>query len=250
MKRVRKTLFRIGFIVLACQVSTAFGQVKPMSQEILQTVFPEARATNLSTATRIRIDQKRWIDVQGSVSAVGCSIATRNPNSSVLFVAYAVTEEDDHWNSSVVYALVRREGGKYVLLNKTTIQDRERGYFAVGGAKVLRLQGRQMILLEYSNGDSISTPRGWHTISKLIDVSTVNAPVEVWSVENRYEYGGASQQQTKRVVEFTLKDVNNDGYEEIHTTTTTVEEDVFVWNHSRFVKPKSYPPEPVKAEKE
>ena len=64
----------------------------------------------------------------------------------------------------------------------------EAGYYTVNDVKTVRLFGRNIVIFEYSFGDSVFTPRGWHTITKLIAFTDSYQPEEVCSLETKYSF--------------------------------------------------------------
>lgn len=218
--------------------------------DILRTVFPNYQLVTEEKGSLIRIGQKYEIH-NPRRSIRGCLIRTEDTGDTSLFFAITLSPKGgEHWNSVILWAVIRQTKGVCDLLYKSMIppsqhEPHETGYYTVKDVKTVRLLGRNMVIFEYSFGDSISTPRGRHTITKLIAFTDSYQPEEVWSLETEYSFGGASQPPRKRIVQYTFKDVNGDGHKEICLETTTVESDLFIWNGSMFVRPKMYPPEPL-----
>jgi len=219
-------------------------------KDILRTVFPNYQLVAEEKGELIRIGSKYEIH-NPSRSIRGCLIRTEDTGGSSLFFAIGLSPKGgEHWKSVIVWAVVRQSQGVCDLLYRSMIppsqhESRETGYYAVEDVKTVSLSGRNMVIFEYRFADSVSTPRGWHTITKLVAFTDSYQPEEVWSSETEYSFGGASLPPRKRVVQYTFRDVNGDGHKEICLETTTVENDLLIWNGSMFVRPKMYPPEPL-----
>jgi len=215
-------------------------------QKILRTVFTDYQVVTGKKGNVIRIGSKYEIE-NPKRSIRGCLICTEDTGDAILLFALRLDPKGaGHWNSIILCAVIREHKRVYDLLHKSIIGPSkqypgETGYYEINDVRTVRLLGQNMVIFEYTFGDSISTPRGWHTITKLITFTGSYMPKEVWSFETKYSFSGASQPQKRKIVRYRFKDVNCDGHKEICINTTTIENDLFIWNGSGFVKPKIYP---------
>lgn len=243
----RSVIILVLAIILPCK--SALADEIPGYNDILKTIFHDEEVSVDKKGKIFRIGSKYEIDNRGDGINI-CRIDSKKDSDRILFLALKLIPiGGDPWDSTIVCSVVGQRKGTCTLLHKTIVplsekSPHEAGYYKVDGVRTVRLIDRNMVILEYSFGDSISTPRGWHTITKLIDFADGYRPKEVWSLETQYSYGGSSQPQKKKTVQYAFEDINGDGFEEIRIKTTTVEDDVLIWDDSRFVKPDSYPPEP------
>ena len=169
-----------------------------------------------------------------------CDVQTGGSGAKVSFVAMTLENRRDSWENKLVWALIRSGTDGVTVLGTESIprsasEASNIGYCRVDSATPITVLGRNMVLFTYSYSDSISTPRGNHTIVKLIDLREGNPMVDVWSAETRYRFGGTSQPQAWKWMSFEMRDLDRDGIEEIVTETTTIQDEHFYWNGSEFV---------------
>jgi len=229
------------------------GQID--SEQLVKAVFPDETVASKeevwfhNTVSLIRIGTE-WSVVSPDRSVKTCVLRAEDDVATVRFVALSLDPDPNDpshpMKARIVLAVVRESKGAYTLLHKADVPlDGDRvgqgSYCRASQVKTVTLHNRTMVLFEYRFFDSISEPRGVHTIANLIDFTDAYEPKLVWACEVGYAFGGASQPTKRREVRYSFRDIGGDGYDEIDVQVTTVENKTFVWDGEHFVESDIYP---------
>ncbi|MBI2436109.1 MAG: hypothetical protein HYV26_24895 [Candidatus Hydrogenedentes bacterium] len=241
------------FVALAMGASAGFGLELPAEHnfdEVSKALLGEGQEAWKHFAVPPYTPVASFFeDVKGLLARAHAIKIGEEADGAELYFAVAVVQPhkpyDDDWYNTLRLGLVAKRDGHYEHIDSSADAYlwqlpfpeglTDAGYFHVDRLETQEVNGKHMTWLTYSYGDSISTPRGWHTIAVLFDHSNQdNRLHRVWQGEVGYKYSGASMGPVEEKTELEFVDGNGDGLAELVSTTTRTETKVYTWKDNRF----------------
>ena len=236
----------IATFAFFCVLGSVFAQSSiPEDSEIIRAIFPWTKSLLLEQNFRVCTGEKYKVYLSGG--PVQATLIKKVGNAEFFVAAIAFGQGDDlehyYWYNQILLAVLCRRGSTMKLVHKIKLPNEGEYMHRVEKIEPKLLNNEPVALLEYRYSDSVSTPRGWHTISKIFGLDDKNQPKELWSFETGFvRPAAASLPSVEKKVNFHFVDFDGDGDDDIVTSATISKSNLwskYSWKDGELIKTES-----------
>ncbi len=240
---LRIILASLAFLIV---LGNVYGQsTLPEDSEIIRAIFPWCKSLVLEQNFKVCTGDKYKVCLSGGPVKATLLKKTDDAEYFVAAIAFGQGEDLEHyyWYNQVLLAVLCRKAGTLKLIHKTKLPNEGEYMHRVEDVKPLVLNNQPVALLQYRYSDSVSTPRGWHTISKIFSLTDQFTTKELWSFETGFvRPAAASLPSVEKIVDFHFVDFDGDGDDDIVTSASIKKSNLWTkysWKDGGLIKTES-----------